>query len=140
MTQEERQDKFSDFFGNLWRNGTEYGNSVIAYATIEDVIGMDYADLCDYLNNKGFFDIEVTYYGNACQYLLENDCSLRDSLDLAINQGYTMENLSSEDLAGLLASQNFREYFTENEDEIQEFLTSLEEDNELEGVENDNNY
>jgi len=42
---------------------------------------------------------EIIYYNRAIKYLAENDSSLRESLSLASDLGYTLENLSSETLA-----------------------------------------
>ena len=42
---------------------------------------------------------EIIYYNRAIKYLAENDSSLRESLSLANDLGYTLENLSSETLA-----------------------------------------
>ena len=42
---------------------------------------------------------EIIYYNRAIKYLAENDSSLRESLSLANDLGYTVENLSSETLA-----------------------------------------
>jgi len=42
---------------------------------------------------------EIIYYSKAVNYLLENDASLRESLDLANDLGFTLDNLNSETLA-----------------------------------------
>ena len=42
---------------------------------------------------------EIIYYYKATEYLLENDSSFKESLELAHDLGYTLENLSSETLA-----------------------------------------
>jgi len=54
--------------------------------------------------------IEI-YYSNAIDYLKENDSSLKESLEIAAEYNYTLENLSSETLASLLASKEERENF-----------------------------
>lgn len=42
---------------------------------------------------------DIIYYHNAIKYLSENDASLHESLELAHDFGFTLENLSSETLA-----------------------------------------
>jgi hypothetical protein len=42
---------------------------------------------------------EIIYYSKAVNYLLENDASLRESLGLANDLGFTLDNLNSETLA-----------------------------------------
>ena len=42
---------------------------------------------------------DIIYYDRAIKYLSENDASLRESLELAHDLGYSLENLSSETLA-----------------------------------------
>ena len=58
---------------------------------------------------------EIIYYYKATEYLLENDSSLRDSLDLASEMGCTLENLNSEVLATLLYQRDLLESIEEVE-------------------------
>lgn len=74
------------------------------YLTPEQLFEIDLEDLQEYLEDKGFFDVEVIYYTCAMQFLLEHDIDLRGSIDLAIGLGYEAQNLNSELLASLLAS------------------------------------
>ena len=85
------------------------------------------ADLIEYspqeifyeLQDTGFFNVEIIYYSNAMKYLQENDCSLSESLDLANQMGFTLENINSETLASLHASQQREEvFFTEIEPQL----------------------
>jgi hypothetical protein len=78
----------------------------------------DFDDFYEDLENKGFFEEEIIYYYKAISYLKENDPSLRESLDIAEEFGYTVENINSELLATLLASNDVREAFFEYEKEI----------------------
>jgi len=64
----------------------------------------------DYCYNE-----EIIYYYKATEYLLEHDSSLRDSLDLASEMGFTLENLNSEVLATLLYQRNLLESIEEVE-------------------------
>ena len=53
-----------------------------------------YDDAVEFIHQE-----EIIYYNRAIKYLAENDSSLRESLSLANDLGYTLENLSSETLA-----------------------------------------
>lgn len=85
-----------------------------AFASIEDMI---------YANNG--FDVKVIYYDDAMDYLRRNDLSLRESLSLAHERGFTTDNLNSEILASLLKTENVREEFYQLEDEINNFFEKL---------------
>lgn len=88
-------------------------------------------ELRDELEDQGAFDIEIIYYSTAIEYLRDNDSSLKESLGLAHEMGYVADNLSSEILASLLASQNARNDFDELESEIETFFEELEEIEEI---------
>ena len=80
------------------------------------------------MNDNGNLDVEIIYYATAMDYLRENDTSLNECMRIASEMGYTTENLNSELLASLLASENNREEFAELETEITDFFKELEED------------
>jgi hypothetical protein len=84
----------------------------------------------DILNNQNAFDTEIIYYSRAIEFLRENDPSLRNSLDIAGELGYTPENLNSEILATLLASQINREGFAELRNDIESAIQEAEEEHE----------
>jgi len=86
----------------------------------------------DMIEDNNGFDFEVIYYSNAIDYLSENDPSLRESLSLAHEMGYTADNLSSEILASLLKTENVKNEFDELESEINDFFAELEEEEEEE--------
>ena len=89
----------------------------------EDLEAVDsYDSLTDFLQDNGYFDVEIIYYARAIEYLSEHDQSLQESLNLAHEMGYTADNLSSEILASLLASENVREDYYDLHDEINEIL------------------
>lgn len=67
-------------------------------------------------------NVEIIYYWNAIEYLMENDPSLNESMRIADEFGYTPENLNSEVLASLLASENEREIWYEFESELEDFI------------------
>ena len=77
----------------------------------EDLTDID--DLIDDLRDNGYFNEEVIYYSSAIRYLKENDPSLCESLEIATEYGYTTNNLNSEVLASLHASQKKEETFYE---------------------------
>jgi len=87
---------------------------------LDDMEDFDY--LIDTLRDDGAFDIEIIYYHKAMQYLMDNDTSLYDSLNIANDMGYKTCDLNSEMLASLLASQNAEEEFYEYEAQINELL------------------
>tara|TARA_R110000751_G_scaffold92044_3_gene180308 strand:- start:1368 stop:1727 length:360 start_codon:yes stop_codon:yes gene_type:complete len=82
-----------------------------------------YDDLEVELNENGAYDIEIIYYYKAMQYLIEHDTSLSESMAIAQEYGYEPNNINSELLASLLASQNARDEFYDLQNEIDEFLT-----------------
>tara|TARA_B100001175_G_scaffold241185_1_gene207521 strand:+ start:960 stop:1394 length:435 start_codon:yes stop_codon:yes gene_type:complete len=81
------------------------------YNNIEDLGEKDSQEIWEDLTDSGFFDVEVIYYHKAMEYLKENDCSLSESVELATEHGYTLENINSELLASLHASEKRREDF-----------------------------
>ena len=84
-------------------------------------------EVTDILENNGAFNIEIIYYINAIKYLQENDASLSESINIACEMGYSLENINSELLASLLASQEARNKYYELETLINDFLNHLEE-------------
>ena len=84
--------------------------------------------ITDTLQDNGAFDLEIIYYSNAIDYLKENDPSLKDSLEIAAEYGYSTENLNSEILASLLYSQNETEKYYSLESDITTFFDELEND------------
>ena len=84
---------------------------------------------------EGNLDVDIIYYHNAMEYLADNDTSLNESLELAQEMGFTLDNLNSEVLASLLASQDNREQFYNLEDKITNFFEEIEEEvNEIEAL------
>ena len=81
----------------------------------EDLISYNDADeLFNDLQDNGYFNEEVIYYSTAIRYLKDNDPSLCESLEIATEYGYTTENLNSELLATLHASQKKENTFHED--------------------------
>lgn len=89
----------------------------------------DFNDVRDLIDSGGGFEIEIIYYSWAINYLKRNDASLKRSLSLAANLGYSLENLSSEILASILATEQTREEFEELKTEFNALLDELETEN-----------
>ena len=104
---------------------------IMDYIQVEDI---DYSDafnsICDMISDNNGFDIDIIYYSNAIEYLKQNDPSLRESLQIASEYGFSLDKLNSETLASLLASQNAREEFYELQDDINDFFSELETESE----------
>lgn len=119
---------------------TKIENFLSDLSTEIDVLNLINIDDIDYWNAfdsiyemidyNGGFNIEVIYYSNAIEYLSENDPSLMESVELAYDMGFSLNDINSELLASLLASQKTREEFYELEDEINDFFLELEEEEE----------
>ena len=91
------------------------------YEIGEDINDSD--DLLELIEDNNGFDIDIIYYSKAIKYLSEHDASLRGSIDIAIDMGFDLENINSETLASLHASQKAREDFHDITDEIDEILS-----------------
>jgi len=116
--------KIVNFFKTL---NTEI--NIIDYVNLEDIDFQNaFNSIYDTIQDNNGFDIDIIYYSNAIQYLKENDASLKESLEIAIEYGYTLEDISSEILASLLASKNAVENFYNLESEINNFFNDLNDD------------
>lgn len=71
-------------------------------------------NIYDDLQDNGYFNEEIIYYYNAIKYLKDNDQSLSESLEIANEYGYSLENINSELLATLHASRNKEDRFWEH--------------------------
>ena len=78
-------------------------------------------DFCDKVNDA-IMQEEIIYYSEAIKYLMNEDASLCDSLDIASEYGYATEQLNSELLATLLYQQKLTEQWYEMETEIKEIF------------------
>ena len=82
----------------------------------------NFEELSEFLETEGALNIEIIYYHKAIDYLSENDPSLSDSIALATDYGCAIDNLNSEFLASILASDILRTQFFELENEINEIF------------------
>jgi hypothetical protein len=85
-----------------------------------------YDELYRALEDDGYFLQEITYYSKAMAYLSEEDPSLSESIQLAVDYGYQTKDINSEFLASLLKSEKVRGYFQNQISEIEQFFENLE--------------
>tara|TARA_Y100001963_G_scaffold17851_1_gene22078 strand:+ start:56 stop:421 length:366 start_codon:yes stop_codon:yes gene_type:complete len=105
------------------RISTDLEFDIMDHLTEDDLDEIEtFDELMDLLRDDGAFHIEIIYYGNAMQYLMDNDTSLTESLNIANDCGYKIRDLNSEMLASLLASQKAEEEFYNYEAQINELL------------------
>tara|TARA_R110002050_G_scaffold138069_2_gene261790 strand:- start:778 stop:1161 length:384 start_codon:yes stop_codon:yes gene_type:complete len=88
---------------------------------IEDIKNAN--ELYNELDNNHAFNIDIIYYNRAMKYLFENDSSLSESIEIAVDMGYSLENINSELLASLHASEKARRDFWRCKDDINEILS-----------------
>jgi hypothetical protein len=125
-TQTETQTKEEKQIDDLIKLFEDYAedihiDDILHYNEIEDINNSD--DLLELIEDNNGFDIDIIYYSKAIKYLAENDASLNQSIDLAVDMGYELQNVNSELLASLHASQKAREDFHDITDEIDEILS-----------------
>lgn len=101
---------------------------LLYYINAENVNSFN--DIYEQVEEQGGFNVEIIYYSKAMEYLMENDTSLQNSMELAADFGYTPENINSELLASLLASQYSMEELYKCEHEITEFFNTLDNEEE----------
>ena len=66
------------------------------------------------------YQVECFYYSSAMKYLTEHDTSLNESLEIASDMGYEVENLNSELLATLLMQRKELEALYEAKDDLED--------------------
>lgn len=104
---------------------------VLNYVDVDNIDMLNPFDsICEMIEDNGGFDIEIIYYSSAIDFLAENDPSFVESLEIAFDYGYYVQNLNSEILASLLASKLARDEFYELESEINDFFAELNEEEE----------
>jgi hypothetical protein len=90
----------------------------------EDLTSAD--NIRDTLDNSNAFDVEIIYYSRAIEYLSKHDSSLKISLSLAHEMGFSLDKLNSETLASILATENVKEDFSDIERELDELCEELQ--------------
>jgi len=68
---------------------------------------------------------ECIYYGNAMKYLTEHDNSLSESLEIASEMGYEVEDLNSELLATLLMQRKELEALYDAKDDLEDLYNEF---------------
>ena len=68
----------------------------------------------------------VIYYSTAMNFLAENDSSLNESIEIAVNLGYNIESLNSELLATLLLQSRLHEELSEIYSDLEELIEEYE--------------
>ena len=118
--------KIENFLANL--------KTEIDLLSLVDIDNIDMSNpfdsICEMIEDNNGFDIDVIYYSNAIDYLRKYDPSLRKSLAIAYDMGFTVDNLNSEVLANLLKTENVRNDFYSLKDDINNFFEALEEEEE----------
>ena len=89
----------------------------------------DFTELYESLEQQITED-EVIYYSTAMNYLMENDCSLNESMALAHDMGYTCDNINSELLATLLQQGNLMTELSELSNDLEECFDVEEDEDE----------
>mgnify|MGYP003651442233 FL=1 len=83
----------------------------------------NFNDFCDKVNDS-IMQEEIIYYYEAMKYLIREDASLSQSLEIASEFGYTTENLNSELLATLLYQQNLTNQWYEISEQVEEIFNN----------------
>ena len=68
---------------------------------------------------------ECIYYSNAMKYLTEHDTSLNESLEIASEMGYEVEDLNSELLATLLMQRKELEALYDAKDDLEDLYNEF---------------
>ena len=92
---------------------------------IEDFQNDIFDNICETIRENRGFEQEVIYYSNAIEYLKEHDPSLKESIEIAIEYGFELKNLSSEVLASLLKTENVTNDFYELRNSVNNFFYEM---------------
>ena len=118
---QEQRERVAEFL-----KGLNISIDILDYVNPEDIdIENAYESILEALQENGGFNVEIIYYSNAIKFLQENDASLKESLEIASEFGYSIDNLNSEVLASLLASRQAEEEFYDLQSEIDDFFQDL---------------
>ena len=118
---QEQRERVAEFL-----KGLNTSIDILYYINPEDIdIENAYESILEALQENGGFNVEIIFYSNAIKFLQENDASLKESLEIASEFGYSLDSLNSELLASLLASRQAEEEFYELQSEIDDFFQDL---------------
>ena len=120
--------------------GIEFADvNVLQFIDLDDIIEDEYIndsyDLIERLRSdiedaRGF-EVEIIYYKKAMQYLMDYDISLCESMELAHQFGFKLEDINSETLASLHASECVKQEFEDQTKYIEEAWDLIEQYREL---------
>ena len=98
----------------------------IDFSHLQDEINEinSFDELYDLFYEDNLLNIDIIYYDKAINYLSENDASLKESLDIALQYGYDLKNLNSEILASLHATECLNSEFNSLRNEIDNILNN----------------
>ena len=102
------------------------GEDATEFMSLPDELGdYDTHQIYDELQDNGFFDVEIIYYSRAIEYLQNYDASLNESIEIANEYGFTLENINSETLASLHASkQRIDKFWEDVEPELDKIINN----------------
>lgn len=131
----EIENRTNTFFNSLL---SECDIAINDYIYIDDIFDIDnienfdsaevFDKITSILEDNDAFNLEITYYSNAIDYLKENDPSLNESLVIAAEYGLEIQSLNSEVLASLLYSQVETENYSRLESDITTFFEEIEQE------------
>ena len=87
-----------------------------------------FVEFCDTISDL-INESSVIYYSKAMNFLMENDTSLNESMQLAAELCYEPQNINSELLATLLLQSELRSNFSEIEDLVMDLFDQYAEEN-----------
>ena len=97
----------------------------LEYLGEDELDDYDTHQIYDELQDNGFFNVDIIYYSKAIEYLKNNDASLSESIEIASEYGYTLENINSETLASLHASQQrINKFWEDVEPELEKIINN----------------
>ena len=100
--------------------------NILDFVNIDNIDHSDaFESIFEMIDEAQGFEVEIIYYYNAMEYLKSHDNSLTESIEIANELGYNLNDINSELLASLLASKNVVNEFIEYRDEINNFFNNL---------------
>lgn len=85
----------------------DYDPSLLEYVDDDELNAVNsFDDLYSLLESNSAFDVVIIGYKKAINYLAEHDPSLKNSVEIAMESGYKIEDVNSELLANNLAVHN----------------------------------
>lgn len=99
--------------------------SDIVQEHIDDFIDLDFDKFIEKVKETISNECFV-YNSEAIKYLMRHDASLKQSLDIANDLGYKLDNLDSIILANLLYQHMLYEQLNDNKDKLKELKNKIE--------------